>query len=416
MVKYFSKPYFLAALFCCFIFYSGFFSIPSKNMYFSLLPQSEIEEIAGTILSSPSKTGSGNYYSAKLKIESVANSCGFFSADGIIIIYIQAKLVEAYFPGKLFTDSKNRGAYIYESGGRYLFSGSSKSNGFFVSECKENLWAPDILGKIDYFRALCRLFFKRLMYKWGNAGGLLLALLCGAREYTDIAIAENFKNAGLSHVLALSGMHLSMFSSIAVLIGNKIGRKKLTYAIRIIVLILFVWFAGFSPSLLRAFICSTLTLIALMSSSKNPDMLLILCFSFLTQSIISPDDIWNIGFQLSYGALTGIIISSRFFYKIYSKIFPSFLAGSFSASTGAQLITIPIALKYFGSFAPIGIISTAIVSPFITVFIYSGLILILLSLMIPAFVSPSGFFINFQYTIIEYLVYIFSRFPKWSIN
>ena len=123
--------------------------------------------------------------------------------------------------------------------------------------------------------------FKRLMYKWGNAGGLLLALLCGAREYTDIAIAENFKNAGLSHVLALSGMHLSMFSSIAVLIGNKIGRKKLTYAIRIIVLILFVWFAGFSPSLLRAFICSTLTLIALMSSSKNPDMLLILCFSFL---------------------------------------------------------------------------------------------------------------------------------------
>ena len=49
------------------------------------------------------------------------------------------------------------------------------------------------------------------MYMWGSAGGLLLALLSASKEYTSSAFSDAFRLAGLSHILALSGMHVSIF-------------------------------------------------------------------------------------------------------------------------------------------------------------------------------------------------------------
>lgn len=265
-------------------------------------------------------------------------------------------------------------------------------------------------------RALCRLHFKRLMYSWGSGGGLLLALLCGAREYTEAATAEAFRRAGLSHILALSGMHLSMFSAIALFFGNRAGIKKLTFLLRITALFAFVWFAGLSPSLMRAFICAMLSIIAAIAGAKTPDMLSILCFSFLIQSAACPQDIHNAAFILSYGALAGILLTGKFFSRFYSSFSPKTFAASLSAATGAQTITAPISLKLFGSFSPIGIVSATIVSPFVTLFIYSGLALIILSLIFPILAKPSGIFINFQYTVIKFIVNIFSLVPNWSLN
>ena len=138
-------------------------------------------------------------------------------------------------------------------------------------------------------------------------------------------------------------------------------------------------------------------------------MLSILCFSFLLQCAISPSDITNTGFMLSYGALSGILLTSRFFNRFYSKLTPKAIASSLSAATGAQTITAPISLKVFGTFSPIGIISATVVSPFVTVFIYSGLFLIILSLLFPVLAKPSGIFINLQYTVINSIVKFFAR-------
>lgn len=417
VIKYFQKPFFLAVLICCFIFYSGLFNIQKDSEIVSLFSPDEITKISGTILNSPSKSSSGKYYSVKFQIDAIETMNTYkSSAIGILNLLIPSESVETFFPGKLYSKSQKTGAYLYEAGGHYVFEGSYKNTIFIASKCIKNTWPSSIFGKIDFFRALCRLQFKRLMYSWGKAGGLLLSLLSGAKEYTEQDISEGFKNSGLSHILALSGMHLSMFSSIAIFLGNRIGRKKLTFILRIITLILFVWFAGFSPSLLRAFICSCLGLIAIMSGKKQPDMTLILCFSFIIQCIISPADIWNIGFMLSYGALAGIFIFNTYIFKFFSKILPGYFAASLASSCSAQTFTIPIALKKFGSFSPIGIIATTVVSPFITIFIYSGLLLILICLVFPVIQGPSGIFMNLQYTIIKFLVSYFSKFPKWSVN
>lgn len=418
MVKnYLKRPFFLASLILIFVFYSGFFKIPEKNKFVSLIPADDVCMIQIRLLSSPSKCENGKYYSSTGFALKTADEAGKkSSASGKIKVYIPSECVEAYFPGKLYSSAEKKGAFLFETGGVYSLSGKNSKSGFYAEKCLNGFWENNRNGRVCKFRALCRLQFKRLMYCWKDAGGLLLALLSGAREYTESKLSNAFRLSGLAHILALSGMHLSMFSSIAVFCGDKIGRKRLTCLIRIIVLILFVWFAGFSPSLMRAFICSVLSLLASLCGTEKPDMIMILCFSFLLQSFISPSDIHNVGFILSYGALAGILLTNQLFHKIYSKIFPSFISSSFASSTGAQIITAPIGLKLFGTFSPIGIVATTVISPMITVFIYSGLILIILSLIIPNFYKFSGFFMNFLYTVIKFFVMLFSKVPCIKIN
>lgn len=415
--RYIDKPVVLAVLICLIVFYSGLCKTPSRYPFISLISKDKVTGITGTILSSPVKSNSGKYYTSLLSAIETSTSKGEKSSSkGRIIVYIPSEIVESFYPGKLYSKAKAKGAYLFEAGGIYSFSGKFTKNGFVSSACNSCSWQNTITGKIDFFRALCRLQIKRLMYGWGEAGGLLLALLCGSKEYTNEETSNAFRNAGLSHILALSGMHLSMFSALAIFFGKKAGQKKLTFIIRIIALILFVWFAGFSPSLLRAFICAMLTIVASMSGSEQTDRISILCFSFLFQCVISPSDINNIGFMLSYGALAGIIIFSRISGFIYFKLFPKPIAASLSASTGAQIFTAPVSIKFFGIYSPIGIIATTVISPLITIFIYSGLMLMIISLIFPIFQKPSGFFINLQYTVIKYSVLAFSHMPIVQIK
>ena len=427
-VKDLLKPVWLSSLICIFIFYSGLFKLPDRTRPQSHLKTEDITLISGKLISSPAKTGNGSYYAATFSLESAEDSRMVSStARGRVKVMIPSALAEAYSPGKLFSLSRSSNSsqpskssqpnqtFLFESGGHCTFKGRLSLSGFYVRECSAAWWPPTCRGRLAHLRALFRLHFKRLMYSWGSGGGLLLALLCGAREYTEAATSEAFRRAGLSHILALSGMHLSMFSAIALFFGSRTGVRKLTFILRITALFGFVWFAGFSPSLVRAFICALLTIAATIAGAQKPDMLSILCFSFLLQSVLCPQDIHNAAFILSYGALAGILFTSSLFNRFYSKLTPRTVAGSLSAATGAQTFTAPISLKLFGSFSPIGIISATVVSPFVTVFIYSGLILIILSLIFPILSKPSGIFINLQYTVIKHIVNIFSLVPNWSI-
>lgn len=427
------NPLFVSALISVLVIYTGVFGIckvPVKNRLQSVIPKSKIDCVSGVICSSPAKISSGKYYSANMKVCSVSSGKKdaqnlWGSATGIINVYIPSEIVESLFPGKLYSKSKQN--EIIESGTRLdLYGnfangedGADSADRFFSSSVKnygfvevENCGVlENIFQKIRRVRALGRLQFKRLMYSWKDAGGLLLALLSGSREYTEPTVSKAFKDAGLSHVLALSGMHLGMISGIAIYFAAKIGRKKITYILQVFSVCLFVWFAGFSPSLLRAFICSLVILIQRITNVDEIDMVYVLCFSFIAQTVISPNDLQNIGFILSYGALIGILLSSDFFTYLYSKIIPRRVALNLAASTGAQAATLPISAKVFGRVTPIGIISAVFVSPLVTVFIYSGLALIILCLIFPSLVELSGIFMKIQYTLIRNMVIFFSKFP-----
>lgn len=396
--------------------------IPLKDTSFCtvILPKDSFTMI-GTISSDPVKINrSKPLYKAYFSPEALFTPDGETSScSGNILLYFPSELVEAHYPGKLRTSWRKKGLCITEKNEKMLIKVKNSPFGnkeFNVLSAKNLQREQSIFSWIASIRTLCRLHFKRLMYSWGKAGGLFLALITGSREYLDANLSLSFRNAGLSHILALSGMHLSLLSGLALLIGKLSGSTKKAYVFQALVIIIFVWFAGLSPSLLRALIFSLILLTSKLFNLKIKNTLSVLCLTFLIHISVKPQDAHEISFILSYTALLSIILFTEYFAFWFIKFLPFSVSSSLSTSTAAQIFTMPVSLKTFGTFTPGGIISTLFISPLITVFIYLGLFLTIVTLIFPIIAVYSSFLINCVYFVIEKFVILFSKIPFIQIN
>ena len=253
------------------------------------------------------------------------------------------------------------------------------------------------------------------MYGWNEAGGLLLALLSGSREYTESLTGEAFKNAGLSHILALSGMHLNLFGGIAFFFGKRLTKRSTADFFQLAAIIFFVWFAGLSPSLFRAMLSSLIVFFNSALRMRRFKGITVLSASFLLQLMIFPVHLKSPAFMLSYGALAGIMSIGQVIKFFMGKRFFPKLASALSESAGAQIFTAPVTLSLFGKIMPVGIISSVIVSPFVIIFLYAGLFGTLLSLSIPFLGGGFSVIMNVIYLILKKLVLFFAKAPIITI-
>ncbi len=410
------NPLLWAALSAAILFYCGLIQLPERHSFCAPFFQDDISSVSGEAFSSPVKFGK-DYYILSFNADFVENHQGArASACGRLKVCLPREIVEALYPGKLYCQKGGENPLI-EKGLNFTAHGDLKKGIFFAKSISNCRWEEkSISGRLKKIRALCRLQFKRLMFSWGAAGGLLLALLSGSREYTDPSLAQNFKLAGLAHILALSGMHLSLFSALALILGKKIATRNLADGIQVMAVFFFVAFAGLSPSLLRALLCSMIMFASSFLRLKRPKELSVLCAAFLIQMMIAPDQLVEASFLLSYGALAGLLILGPEFRKIWSaRLFPK-ISDSLAASAGAQLFTAPICIGLFGQVMPVGIISSLFVSPLVTLFLTLGLAAIFLSLIMPFFAGFFGGIIQILYKVIQFFVDIFALFPPLTFS
>lgn len=440
MVK---SPAVLSAVITAFLIYSGIVPVCSRHDVRTVIPERDITHISGTIISSPAKSSSGTSYSVTVELSETSGGRFSTQAEGQIRLYVNAATVEALLPGKLYSaaalpsaarkqhasgaQSANKaaqssgpsGAFIVEAGalisadvsfiepsGQTLSVCGSDPPQFYARNVSFEGWR----SRADRLRALLRLQLKRILHAWEAAGGLLLALLCGAREYTDRDVSDSFRNAGLSHILALSGMHLSLFSSLTENTAGRALGKRAQPILTLSASFAFVWFAGASPSLVRALICMCVTACAGIACVRV-NVLEKVCFSFLVHLCLFPGDAGSAAFLLSYGALAGLYFGDRFIKPAVSRLLPPAAAASVSASVGAQLLTAPVSLLLFGECRPGGIIASVIVSPLASWFVTGGILGIAGVLILPFLLPPVGVIIKYLYALIRRLVMLFARIP-----
>ena len=272
---------------------------------------------------------------------------------------------------------------------------------------------PMFLGwnsPLSRLRAFFRFAFMRMLYGWGDAGGLLLALLAADKAFLPAGCIAAFRNAGLAHILALSGMHLSLIGMAALQGGRVFGHKSRAVWFSLAAVFLFVWFAGSAPSLNRA-----LGMVCIAAAGKalglKPPPLSVLCAMLTVHIAIAGAEAIMLGFMLSYGACAGIIIFGDACARLLAGKIPPAFAGSISASVGAQLFTAPIVISAIGNIAAAGVIASCVVSPLVSVFLIAGLICIPLALIFP-FTSPLlGYGLDAAYRIIFASADFFARLP-----
>jgi competence protein ComEC len=209
------------------------------------------------------------------------------------------------------------------------------------------------------------------------------SLLLGARETLDFHLIKAYSSAGAMHVLAVSGLHVAILFLIIEKLLFFMERKPHLKLIRSIIIVLIIWIyaflTGFSPSVQRAAIMFSFITIG-KHSGRGYNIYNVLAASAIIQLLLNPFTIMEVGFQLSYLAVAGIVMFQKFFYDfiyIKNKII-DYLWQITCVSFAAQIITFPIGLLYFYQFPLYFFVSNLFVIPVSFVIMMIGTALLVL--------------------------------------
>lgn len=193
--------------------------------------------------------------------------------------------------------------------------------------------------------------------------GLLIGILIGERGYIPENITENFSKSSLSHILAISGSHISyIIIGITYILTKSKTSKKGMYIITIFSLIFFIFITNFSPSVIRACIMGIILLFAKIVYRK-PDILTSISVSLLIILIDNPFAIKDIGLQLSYLGTLGIVYLNKPISNFLEKYMNKKVSEILAITISAQIMVLPVTIINFNNISTVFIISNIIATP-----------------------------------------------------
>ena len=217
-----------------------------------------------------------------------------------------------------------------------------------------------------------------------NEFGVAAAILLGYDDNLADEVRKNYVAAGSMHILCVSGMHVGIIYLLASFLLSFLNRKKWQKTLKQLLLLALIWFyaliAGLSPSILRASIMISFVIIGEMIRRKGFIINSLAASAFILLCI-NPNNLFEIGFLLSYAAVMGIVVLQRPIYNLlYFKNKLLDKAWQITAvALAAQIATIPFTLFYFNQFTTYFWLSNLFLTPISFVVVISGMILLLVS-------------------------------------
>ncbi|AJR02298.1 competence protein [Siansivirga zeaxanthinifaciens CC-SAMT-1] len=236
------------------------------------------------------------------------------------------------------------------------------------------------------------------------------ALILGQRQDISAAVYSDYNNAGAIHILAVSGLHVG----IILLILNYL-LKPLEYLtngrfVKPFLLICFLWcfaiITGLSASVTRAVTMFSILTIAL--HLKRPtNTYNTIALSAFVLLLFKPLFLFDVGFQLSYVAVLGILIIDPILYKLWQTKYGVLdkLWHTLTITISAQLGILPISLFYFHQFPGLFFITNLVIIPFLGFILGFGILIIILASLnlLPAFVAQ----------LFETIINVMNAFISW---
>ncbi|WP_224996000.1 ComEC/Rec2 family competence protein [Cesiribacter sp. SM1] len=234
------------------------------------------------------------------------------------------------------------------------------------------------LGSRKYLLQVVRRYVTDL-----QAAGVVSAMVLGHRAGLDRSLRQAYADAGVMHVLAVSGLHVGIVYSFLLFLLRYFQRglwKRLCWlALCLLVLWIYAWITGLAPSAMRAAlmfsVIATGKAIKLKGNIYNS-----IGFSAFLLLVINPLLIKQVGFQLSYAAVIGIVYLQPRIVRWYQPEHPFLkkLWQLFTVTLAAQLATFPLGLYYFHQFPTYFFISNILAVPLAFFILAATLVLLLL--------------------------------------
>ena len=242
---------------------------------------------------------------------------------------------------------------------------------------------------------------------------LMLGITFGIKEEMPEDFEANLQTSGLMHVIAASGMNITMLGGFLASVFVLFLRRQIALLATMLGIVFYAALAGFEPSIIRAAVMGILVFGAQILGRQSTAFVVLFATGF-GMLMINPSLIYDIGFQLSFMATAGLVYLRPVFLinpKLKEAISRSVLGEDLITTSTAQLATMPILLVNFGSYSPWSILVNAVllwIVPFVMIIggvagvislIFEPLARIITYLSIPFllyFIKVTDFFGGFQ--------------------
>lgn len=246
------------------------------------------------------------------------------------------------------------------------------------------------------------------------------ALLLGQKESLDREIRNAYAETGTMHILAVSGLHVGIIYAILLfpLKGIRLtARQRKAYLLLVVVLIwIYAVLTGFSPSVIRAATMFSL-LTAGQMRDRKPSPWNILAFSALIMTVMDPTVIFEVGFQLSYLAVGGILLLQPLILRWWlprSRVL-EYIWQMTAVSLAAQLATFPLSVLYFHIFPSYFLIANLAIIPLSFVVMNAGILLLALH-WIPWIGDGLGWTVNGLIWFQNWITRTIQQFPGGNLE
>jgi competence protein ComEC len=332
-------------------------------------------------------------YKALVIVESIANKGNQQKTDGKLLVYFakgsaskKLKYGDRIIFGKQLQPIKNSGNPAAFDYARYC----AFQQIFHQVFLKENEW---ILLRENNRVSFMNIIFKSKNYilqslqkyiPGADESSVAKALLIGYRIDLDKDLVQAYSNAGVVHLIAISGMHLALIYFFLVWLFVKIPVVKKSRFTKLVLILFCLWFfsllTGAPASVLRAAVMFSFIAIGDSFGKRNSiyNSLAISAFALLCYD---PYKLWDVGFQLSYLAVLSIVVCQKYIYDWFyfkNKIVDAGWKLA-SVSLAAQIFTLPICIYYFHQFPLLFLLSNMIAIPLSTIALWGSILIVIFS-------------------------------------
>lgn len=360
----------------------------SNSKYETIFKNIEESEYIAVIVESPIEKQ--NSYRYKIKIETI---------DGIVqkykntYLYLNTKTATLKVGDKVSFIGKFIEPEIKRNYGGFNYKEYLKSIGIYgsVNSNYVNIIGNNNISRTKLFANKASNYIKTVIMeniKDENNQNLLLGILLGKDDNLEKDIKENFQNSSLSHILAVSGMHVAyVILGISIILSKLKIPKKTTKIFTIILLIFFIFLTGETPSVKRACIMAIMSIIANLLYRKS-DIITNISTSLLIILIQNPFSIMDVGLILSFSATLGIILFYKSILNILNRKDNKKITKKLnklcekikeivSVSISAQILILPLSILLFNKISLTFLFSNILVSCIIGIIIILGFISII---------------------------------------
>lgn len=253
---------------------------------------------------------------------------------------------------------------------------------------------------------------------------LTSAITLGQKSHLSGATKQYFSTSGASHILAVSGLHVGIIFMAISLLLRPLTPIRWTLKIQQLLVITLLWgyafLCGLPPSIVRAVTMFSIGALGVIAHQQSQSLNNV-CFTAFAMLLYNPNYLFDMGFQLSFSAVIGILLymegkrfkvegqKSELLHRLLTWV--KEMCG---VSIAAQLATLPLILYYFGSFPTYFLITNLTVVPLGTLLVYSCLILFAASPF--AFARWMDYPIDFLGTSMQGITQAISHFPLSKIS